>query len=85
MRINSIKKDSDYSEPVQEIMGTIPPWITRWGVIVIAAVFALIVIGCCIVKYPQTVASTISIISTAPPSQLEARYTGIIDGTVANC
>lgn len=79
MRINSIKKDADYSEPVQEIMGTIPLWITRWGVIIIAAVFALIVIGCCIVKYPQTVTSTISIISTAPPSQLEARYTGIID------
>lgn len=68
-----------YSEPVQEIMGTIPSWIIRWGVSVIAAVFVLILIGCCIIKFPQTIKSTISIISTNPPSQLEARYTGIID------
>ncbi len=52
-----------YSEPVQEIMGTIPPWIIRWGVMVIAAVFVLILIGCCIIKVPQTIKSTISIIS----------------------
>ena len=77
--MNSIKREDYHSEPVQEIMGTIPSWIIRRGVTVIATVFALIVMGCCIIKYPQTVTSTISIISTAPPSQLEARYTGIID------
>lgn len=75
----STNRHPHHSEPVQEIMGTIPSWITRRGVTVIAATFALIVIGCCIVKYPLTVASTISIISTNPPSQLEARYSGIID------
>ncbi len=68
-----------HSEPVQEIMGTSPSWIIRWGVTVIAVVFALIVIGCCIIKYPQTIVSTISIINTNPPSRLEARYSGIID------
>lgn len=77
--LHSSKKEPHYSEPVQEILGTIPSWIIRWGVTVIAAVFALIVIGCCIIKYPQTIVSTISIISTNPPSQLEARYSGIID------
>lgn len=74
-----MREQDRHSEPVQEIMGTIPSWIIRWGVTVIAAVFALFVIGCCIIKYPQTIASTISIISTNPPSQLEARYSGIID------
>lgn len=68
-----------HSEPIHEIMGTIPSWIIRWGVTVIAAVFVLIVIGCCIIKYPQTIPSTISIISANPPSQLKARYSGIID------
>ena len=32
--------DNYYSEPVQEIMGSIPSWITRWGVTVIAGIFA---------------------------------------------
>lgn len=51
-------EDRYYSEPVQEIMGTIPSWVTRWGVTVIAGIFVLIVIGCCIIKYPQTVTSS---------------------------
>lgn len=72
-------KRNEHSEPVQEIMGTIPSWTIRWGITVISAVFALIVIGCCIIKYPQTITSTISIISTNPPAQLESRYSGIID------
>jgi len=68
-----------HSEPVQEIMGTIPSWITRWGVTVIFAVFALIVLGCCIIRYPQTVDAGISITSSCPPSELTARYDGLID------
>lgn len=70
---------SYHSEPVQEIMGSIPSWITRWGVTVLFSVFLLIVIGCCIIKYPQTVQSTISITSDYPPSELTARYDGLID------
>ena len=73
-------RDINYhSEPVQEIMGTTPSWITRWGVTVIFAVFTLIVIGCCIIRYPQTVAASISITSSCPPSELTARYDGLID------
>ena len=73
-------RDINYhSEPVQEIMGTIPSWITRWGVTVIFAVFTLIVIGCCIIRYPQTVDAGISITSSCPPSELTARYDGLID------
>lgn len=73
------KRKTFYSEPVQEIMGSIPSWTIRWGITVISAVFALIVIGSCIIKYPQSLPSTISIISANPPSRLEARYAGIID------
>lgn len=69
----------EHSEQVQEIMGTIPSWTIRWGISVISAVFALTVFGCCFIKYPKTLPSTISIISTNPPSRLEARYAGIID------
>lgn len=70
---------SKYSEPVQEIMGIVPSWITRWGVTVIFFVLLFIIIGCCLIRYPQTVRATISVTSTCPPSELAARFDGLID------
>ena len=71
--------DNYYSEPVQEIMGSIPSWVTRWGVTVIAGIFALIIIGCCIIRYPQTLTSAITLTSENPPSDLASRYDGLLD------
>lgn len=71
-----------HSEPVQEIMGTIPSWITRWGVTVIFGIFVIIFIGCCLIRYPQTIASPIVITSSNPPSRITARFSGLLD-TVA--
>lgn len=50
-----------YSEPVQEILGSIPSWITRWGVTIIFGVFAMIIIGCCLIDYPQTLTAPITV------------------------
>lgn len=71
--------NTQYSEPVQEIMGSVPSWIIKWGISVITALFIVIIIGCCFIKFPQTIPSAISIISANPPSMLEAKYAGIID------
>ena len=74
-----------HSESVQEIMGTIPSWITRWGVTVIFGIFVIIFIGCCLIRYPQTIASPIVITSSNPPSRIAARFSGLLDTvTVAN-
>lgn len=74
------KEDSKhYSEPVQEIMGSVPSWITRWGITLICLVFAVLVIGCCIIRCPQSINASISITSTFPPSELTSRYDGLID------
>lgn len=53
-----------HSEPVQEIMGVIPSWITRWGVTIILSILLVILIGCCIIRYPETVSGTIELISS---------------------
>ena len=79
MQLMPERRDNHYSEPVQEIMGSIPLWITRWGVTVIAAIFALMIIGCCIIRYPQTLISTITLTSENPPSDLASRYDGLLD------
>lgn len=75
----SYNSQSGHSEPFQEIMGTIPSGIVRWGIIVVTVMFAIIVIGCSLVKYPQKISASISLTSTNPPARLEAKYSGIID------
>lgn len=56
------KNDLLHSEPVQEILGSIPAWITRWGVTIIFALFALIIFGSCLIEYPQTLSAPILVI-----------------------
>lgn len=50
-----------YSEPAQEILGSIPSWITRWGVTIIFGVFAMIIVGSCLIDYPQTLTAPITV------------------------
>lgn len=59
-------------------MGRMPSWIVRWGITVISIILALIVLGCYNTKYPQVVAA-ISITTVNAPSDLTARYDGLLD------
>lgn len=76
---DNVQRMAFHSEPVQEIMGTIPSWITRWGITVIFGIFLIIFIGCCLIRYPQTIASKIIITSSNPPSRITARFSGLLD------
>lgn len=71
--------DNFHSEPVQEIMGAVPSWTTRWGASVIAVIFVVLVAGCYIIKYPQTVEASVTLTSENPPSDLVSRYDGLLD------
>jgi len=73
------KKKKYYSEEAQAIMGTIPSWIIRWGITMIFSVFALIVIGCCIIKYPKIIKAPVVLTTKYPPANLAAKYTGLLD------
>lgn len=50
------------SEEVQEIMGDVPSWILRWGIMVITAVTIALVIGCWLFKSPEIVKGDIMIL-----------------------
>ena len=56
------------SEEVQEILGTPPGWMTRYGTLIF--LIALVVIGYIgfLVKYPDTVESKVKISLTDPPN-----------------
>ncbi len=67
------------SRETDEIFGRLPSWIIRWGITVIACILLGIVVACYFIKYPQTLTSDIVLNSDNPPSDLVARYSGILD------
>lgn len=73
------RRDSFYSDEAQEIIGSVPSWVVRWGITVVFVIFAGIVAGCYFIKYPQIVTAPITITTVNPPADLAARYDGLLD------
>lgn len=73
------RPNSSYSPEADAILGKIPSWIVRWGVTVVFAIFAGILIGCYFIKYPDLVQAPVVITTVNPPADLVARYDGLID------
>lgn len=73
------QRDSFYSDEAQEIIGSVPSWVVRWGITVVFVIFAGIVAGCYFIKYPQIVTAPITITTVNPPADLAARYDGLLD------
>lgn len=64
------------SEEVQEIMGRMPSWIIRWGIMVIGCIIIGLFIGSNYIKYPDKVNAYVSISSDNPPVKIVAPNTG---------
>jgi len=66
------------SEEVQDILGRVPSWITRNGVLMIYSVFLVLIIGSWVFKYPDFIIAPIVVTSENPPAKLLARVDGKI-------
>jgi multidrug resistance efflux pump len=66
------------SEEVQDILGRVPSWITRNGVIMVYIVFIILIIGSWVFKYPDFIIAPIVVTSENPPAKLLARVDGKI-------
>lgn len=67
------------SEEVQEIMGTPPKWIIRWGIVIISAVVLILITGSYFYKYPDIIEARVTIVSENPPISIVARSDGKLD------
>lgn len=67
------------SEEVQEIMGTPPKWIIRWGVVIIMFVVLILLLGSFYYKYPDLIDARVTIVSQNPPISIIARSSGKLD------
>ncbi|MCB0632236.1 MAG: hypothetical protein R2824_06630 [Saprospiraceae bacterium] len=66
------------SEEVQEILGTPPKWLTRWGTLLALVFFVVLGWIGYFVKYPDVVKAEVRVTSTDPIRVLRAPQGGII-------
>ncbi len=76
---NELLNVSERSEEVQSIMGVIPPWIIRWGVMVVGLIVLIMLIGSYFFRYPEKISARIQLTTTNPPAELRARADGHFD------
>lgn len=72
------------SEEVQEILGTPPGWMVRWGTVLALIVVVIAVALSFVIRYPDSVEKEISISFTEPPKHLIAAKSGYIDKILVN-
>ncbi len=67
------------SDEVQEILGTPPRWIIRWGITIMLLVVVVLFSGSYFYKYPDMIAARVTILSENPPVQIVAKSDGKLD------
>lgn len=75
--------DLQHSEETTDFLGKMPAWIIRWGTTLLCTVFLVVIIGCCCIRYPQTVDGSIRITTVNPPADIITRASGKIDALYA--
>ncbi|MCB0542130.1 MAG: HlyD family efflux transporter periplasmic adaptor subunit [Saprospiraceae bacterium] len=68
------------SEEVQEILGTPPNWLVRWGTTVVLLGFGMMLLAAWFIRYPDVVGAKVVITSSVPPVDVVARA----DGRISN-
>lgn len=66
------------SEEVQEIMGRMPSWLLRYGVVIIGCILCLLIAGAYLIKYPDKISARVEILSDHPPVSVLAEKAGRI-------
>lgn len=74
-----VEKDIELrSEEVQDLLGEVPPWILRWGIVVLLCVAVLLLTGSYFFKYPDVVTAEITVTTANPPAPVFGRASGKI-------
>lgn len=66
------------TEKVQDILGHIPNWIVRWGMLTFLVVILLLIGGSHIFRYPHIVMAPMKVTTENPPAEAIARTDGRI-------
>lgn len=75
------KKNDDIelrSEEFQEIIGAIPPWMLRYGIVTVCAVIILLLVGATLLKYPDVITASVHLTGVNPTAIIVAKSNGKI-------
>lgn len=64
------------SEEVQDLLGRVPSWITRNGILLVIALLLVLIAGSWFFKYPDIITAPVVVTSDNPPVHLLARVDG---------
>jgi len=64
------------SESIQDIIGTNPPAIVRWGNTFMFFICAILISLCWLIKYPDTILSQVTIKTNVNPKPVTAKFDG---------
>ncbi len=71
------------SEEVQEVLGGVPHWILRRGILMLALFLIVLLIGSWFFKYPEIISSQLTLTTANPPANIIAKTSGKISGLFA--
>jgi hypothetical protein len=72
------------SEEVQELLGTTPPWMVRWGMLFALVLIIVTVWILYLFSYPETVLTDVQITRENPGSERNAIRSGTINSVLVN-
>ncbi|MFH0756666.1 MAG: HlyD family efflux transporter periplasmic adaptor subunit [Bacteroidota bacterium] len=81
---NVSRKIELQNNEVEDMLGRVPGWITRNGIILFMFLLALLIFGSWVFRYPDIKRADIFVTSMNPPANLEARASGKITGLFVN-
>lgn len=81
---NSKMKIELQTSEIEDMLGRIPGWITRNGMILFFFLLALLIFGSWVFRYPDIKRAEIMVTSINPPANLEARTSGKIAALFVN-
>lgn len=73
------KKIELRSEEIEDILGRVPGWVTRNGVVMLFAVVALLILGAWMFKVPDVKRAEVYVTSLQPPANIESRTDGKVE------
>jgi HlyD family secretion protein len=64
------------SEEFQEILGSVPHWILRWGITLFAVIVVILLVGSAIIRYPDIIPARVVLTGSIPPAIVVAHASG---------
>ena len=79
MEKRELKEVELRSEELQDVMGKVPHWILRWGIVVLFGTVVVLFVGSAFFSYPDIIQAPIVLTGSTPPAGIIAFSSGKLD------